>query len=68
LIIFLVARCSRPYLANTLEIIAIASRAFAFYYMLQYLMATTVSKSISQRLCHAGYCGCARFYHRLCRT
>ena len=36
--------------ASTLEIIAIASRAFAFYYMLQCLVAATVSKSMSQRL------------------
>ncbi len=36
--------------ANTLEIIAIASRAFAFYYMLQCLVAVTVSKSVGQRI------------------
>ncbi|NOQ46419.1 MAG: hypothetical protein GQ559_07080 [Desulfobulbaceae bacterium] len=36
--------------ANTLEIVAIASRAFAFYYMLQCLVAITVSKSIGQRI------------------
>lgn len=36
--------------ANTLEIIAIASRAFAFYYMLQCLVAATVSKSMGQRI------------------
>ena len=36
--------------ANTLEIVAIASRAFAFYYMLQCLVAVTVSKSTVQRL------------------
>jgi hypothetical protein len=35
--------------ANTLEIIALASRAFAFYYMLQCLVAITVSKSPRQR-------------------
>ena len=35
--------------ANTLEIVAIASRAFAFYYMLQCLVAFTVSKSTLQR-------------------
>ncbi len=33
-----------------LEIIAIASRAFAFYYMLQCLVAATVSRSMGQRL------------------
>ena len=36
--------------ANTLEIVAIASRAFAFYYMLQCLVAVTVSKSVVQRI------------------
>jgi hypothetical protein len=36
--------------ASTLEILAIASRAFAFYYMLQCLVAITVSKSIGQRI------------------
>ena len=36
--------------ANTLEIIAIASRAFAFYYMLQCLVAVTISKSRIQRM------------------
>lgn len=36
--------------ANTLEIVAIASRAFAFYYMLQCLVAITVSKSLVQRI------------------
>ena len=36
--------------ANTLEIVAIASRAFAFYYMLQCLVAATVSKSAAQRI------------------
>jgi hypothetical protein len=36
--------------ASTLEIIAIASRAFAFYYMLQCLVGVTVSKSFIQRL------------------
>ena len=36
--------------ANTLEILAIASRAFAFYYMLQCLVAITVSKSVVQRI------------------
>ena len=35
--------------ANTFEIVALASRAFAFYYMLQCLVAITVSKSIAQR-------------------
>ncbi len=35
--------------ANTLEIIALASRAFAFYYMLQCLVAVSVSKSAAQR-------------------
>ena len=36
--------------ASTLEIVAIASRAFAFYYMLQCLVAITVSKSTGQRI------------------
>jgi hypothetical protein len=31
--------------ADTLEILALASRAFAFYYMLQCFVAMTVSKS-----------------------
>ena len=35
--------------ASTLEIVAFASRAFAFYYMLQCLVAITVSKSLFQR-------------------
>lgn len=35
--------------ASTLEILAIASRAFAFYYLLQCLVAFTVSKSSAQR-------------------
>jgi hypothetical protein len=35
--------------ASTLEIIALASRAFAFYYMLQCLVAITVSKSAGRR-------------------
>jgi len=35
--------------ASTLEIVALASRAFAFYYMLQCLVAISVSKSTSQR-------------------
>jgi uncharacterized protein (UPF0333 family) len=36
--------------ANTLEILALASRAFAFYYLLQCLVAINVSKSTSQRI------------------
>jgi hypothetical protein len=36
--------------ASTLEIVALASRAFAFYYMLQCLVAISVSKSSLQRL------------------
>lgn len=35
--------------ASTLEILAIASRAFAFYYLLQCLVAFTVSKSSAQK-------------------
>ena len=35
--------------ASTLEIVALASRAFAFYYMLQCLVAISVSKSATQR-------------------
>jgi len=36
--------------ANTLEIIALASRAFAFYYLLQCLVAVFVSKSPGQKI------------------
>jgi hypothetical protein len=36
--------------ANTLEILALASRAFAFYYLLQCLVAISVSKSTGQRV------------------
>jgi hypothetical protein len=36
--------------ASTFEILALASRAFAFYYMLQCLVAISVSKSTVQRL------------------
>ena len=36
--------------ASTLEIVALASRAFAFYYLLQCLVALTVSKSAPQKL------------------
>jgi hypothetical protein len=36
--------------ANTLEILALASRAFAFYYMLQCLVAISVSRSTMQRV------------------
>ena len=36
--------------ANTLQILAIASRAFAFYYMLQCLVALSVSNKPLQRL------------------
>ncbi len=36
--------------ANTLEITALASRAFAFYYMFQCFVAITVSKSTTQRI------------------
>jgi len=36
--------------ASTLEIVAFASRAFAFYYMLQCLVAMSVSKSLTQRV------------------
>ena len=35
--------------ANTLEIVAIASRAFAFYYMLQCLVAISVTQSTARR-------------------
>jgi hypothetical protein len=35
--------------ANTLEIVALASRAFAFYYMIQCLVAVSVSKSTAER-------------------
>ncbi len=35
--------------ANTLEILAFASRAFAFYYMLQCLVAFNVSRSFAQK-------------------
>ncbi len=36
--------------ANTFQILALASRAFAFYYMLQCLVAISVSKSTVQRV------------------
>ena len=36
--------------ASTLEILALASRAFAFYYLLQCFVAITVSKSFLQKL------------------
>ena len=36
--------------ANTLEILALASRAFAFYYMLQCLVALNVAESGAQKL------------------
>ncbi len=36
--------------ANTVEILALASRAFAFYYMLQCLVAISVSKSMRQKI------------------
>ena len=39
--------------ANTLEILALASRAFAFYYMLQCLVAISVSKSTSHKIAMA---------------
>ncbi len=35
--------------ANTVEILALASRAFAFYYMLQCLVGISVSKSPVER-------------------
>lgn len=37
--------------ADTFEIVALASRAFAFYYMLQCFVAISVSKSNFQKLC-----------------
>jgi len=36
--------------ASTFQIVALASRAFAFYYMLQCLVAISVSRSIAQRI------------------
>jgi hypothetical protein len=36
--------------ASTIELIALASRAFAFYYMLQCLVAISVSKSVSKKI------------------
>jgi ascorbate-specific PTS system EIIC-type component UlaA len=36
--------------ANTLEITALASRAFAFYYMVQCLVGITVSNSARQKI------------------
>ena len=38
------------WLANTLEIVALASRAFAFYYLLQCLVAISISHSRRQQL------------------
>jgi len=40
--------------ASTLQIVALASRAFAFYYMLQCLVAISVSQSFGQRMAMAG--------------
>ncbi|MEM9045294.1 MAG: hypothetical protein AAGC81_11395 [Pseudomonadota bacterium] len=37
--------------ADTLEILALASRAFAFYYFLQCLVAISVADSLKHRLC-----------------
>jgi len=37
--------------ASTFQIVALASRAFAFYYMLQCFVAVTVSKSVIKKLC-----------------
>lgn len=39
--------------ASTNELIALASRAFAFYYLLQCLVAISVSKSVTQKI---GFC------------
>jgi hypothetical protein len=36
--------------ADTLEIVALASRAFAFYYLLQCLVAISISKAPIQRV------------------
>ena len=36
--------------ANTFEVVALASRAFAFYYLLQCVVALTVSRSVTQRI------------------
>jgi len=36
--------------ASTFQIVALASRAFAFYYMIQCLVAVTVTKSITRKL------------------
>jgi hypothetical protein len=36
--------------ADTFQIVALASRAFAFYYMLQCLVAVSVSRSLGQRV------------------
>lgn len=38
------------WMANTLEVVALASRAFAFYYLLQCLVAISVSDSRGQQL------------------
>ncbi len=47
--------------ANTLEILALASRAFAFYYFLQCLVAISVSKSGTQRIGMAVVAGALAF-------
>ena len=47
--------------ANTMEIIALASRAFAFYYMIQCLVAITVSKSTGQKVAMALVAGALAF-------
>ncbi len=51
--------------ANTFEIIALASRAFAFYYMLQCLVAMSVSRSTGQRAGNGGRGSGARLHRRL---
>lgn len=44
--------------ADTLQIVALASRAFAFYYLLQCLVAISVSRSVRQR-CFFGFIAAA---------
>ena len=51
--------------ASTLEIVALASRAFAFYYMLQCLVAISVSKSTVAALRHGDGRRRARLHHGL---
>lgn len=47
--------------ADTFQIVALASRAFAFYYLLQCLVAISVSRSLLQRACIAAVAAALAF-------